>query len=46
MMIKGKLKQEDPAETETLIEEVSIWDDQQQYKEEFTELLKDYYLYL
>ena len=44
MMIAGKLSQEDPAET--LIEEISIWDDQQQYKEEFKELLKDYYLYL
>jgi tRNA1Val (adenine37-N6)-methyltransferase len=44
MLIAGKLIQEDPAET--LIEEISIWDDQQQYKEEFTDLLKDYYLYL
>ena len=44
MMIAGKLNQEDHAET--LIEEISIWDDQQQYKEEFKELLKDYYLYL
>lgn len=44
MMIAGKLIQEDPAET--LIEEISIWDDQQQYKEEFKDLLKDYYLYL
>jgi hypothetical protein len=44
MLIAGKLIQEDPAET--LIEEISIWDDQQQYKEVFTDLLKDYYLYL
>jgi len=44
MMIAGKLNQEDPAET--LIEEISIWDDRQQYKEEFKELLKDYYLHL
>ena len=44
IMIAGKLSQED--HPETLIEEISIWDDQQQYKEEFKELLKDYYLYL
>ena len=31
---------------ETIIEEISICADQQQYKEEFTALLKDYYLYL
>jgi tRNA1Val (adenine37-N6)-methyltransferase len=42
MMIQGR--KDDHAET--LIEEISIWDDQQQYKEEFKELLKDYYLYL
>ena len=44
IMIAGKLSQED--HPETLIEEISIWDDHQQYKEEFKELLKDYYLYL
>jgi len=44
MMIAGKLCREEQAET--LIEEISIWDDQQQYKEEFKELLKDYYLNL
>jgi tRNA1Val (adenine37-N6)-methyltransferase len=27
-------------------EEISIWDDQQQYTAEFVDLLKDYYLYL
>lgn len=43
VMIAGKLE-EDPAET--LIEEISIWDDQQQYTGEFKELMKDYYLYL
>ncbi len=43
IMIAGKLK-EDPSET--LIEEISIWDDRQQYKGEFKELLKDYYLHL
>lgn len=44
IMIAGKLSQED--HSETLIEEISIWDDHQQYKKEFRELLKDYYLYL
>ena len=44
MMIDRKKSQANIAET--LIEEISIWDDQQQYKEEFKELLKDYYLYL
>jgi len=44
IMIAGKLSRED--HSETLIEEISIWDDQQQYKETFKELLKDYYLYL
>ena len=42
MMITGRKE----GHAETLIEEISIWDDQQQYKEEFKELLKDYYLYL
>ena len=31
---------------ETKIDEISIWDDRQQYTAEFTALLKDYYLYL
>ena len=44
IMIAGKLIQ--GSDPETLIGEISIWDDQQQYKEEFKELLKDYYLYL
>jgi len=44
IMIAGKLSQEGHAET--LIDEISIWDDHQQYKKEFKELLKDYYLYL
>jgi len=43
MMITGKLEDD---HAETLIEEISIWDDQQQYTTEFKELLKDYYLYL
>jgi tRNA1Val (adenine37-N6)-methyltransferase len=42
MMISGTLEKS----TETLIEEISIVDDQQQYTKEFEELLKDYYLYL
>lgn len=42
MMISGTLTKS----AETLIEEVSIVDDQQQYTKEFEELLKDYYLYL
>ena len=44
VIITGKLNRE--SQTETLIEEISICDDQQQYTEEFKELLKDYYLYL
>ena len=44
MMISGKLKQD--GHPETFIEEISIWNDQQQYREEFNELLKDYYLHL
>jgi len=44
IMIAGKLNQE--SKMETLIEEISICDDQQQYMEEFKELLNDYYLYL
>jgi len=44
IMLTGKLKDEN--EVETVIDEISIWNDQQQYTAEFTELLKDYYLYL
>jgi tRNA1Val (adenine37-N6)-methyltransferase len=44
IMLTGKLKDEN--EIETIIDEISIWDDRQQYTEEFKELLKDYYLYL
>lgn len=44
IMIAGKIKTgESP---ETLIDEISICDDKKQYTIEFTELLKDYYLYL
>ncbi len=41
IMIAGKLKQENAAET--IIDEISICDDQKQYTKEFKELLKDYY---
>jgi tRNA1Val (adenine37-N6)-methyltransferase len=44
IILTGKLKDEN--EIETIIDEISIWDDRQQYTEEFKELLKDYYLYL
>ena len=42
IMLTGKLKDEN--EIETIIDEISIWNDQQQYTGEFKELLKDYYL--
>ena len=44
MMMAGKLKNEDCGET--MIEEISIWDDHQQYTKKFKDLLKDYYLHL
>jgi tRNA1Val (adenine37-N6)-methyltransferase len=44
LMIKGKSKKHD--QDETIIDEISIWNDQQQYTKDFTGLLKDYYLYL
>ena len=43
LMISGTLQKD---RQETLIDEISILDDQQQYTEEFKELLSDYYLYL
>jgi len=43
IILKGRSGSDD---VETEINEISIWDDQQQYTKEFTELLKDYYLYL
>jgi len=43
IMIEGRHKQ---AEERPVINEISIWNDQQQYTSEFAELLKDYYLYL
>ncbi len=44
MMIKGNLKGSEAAET--VIDEISIWDEKQQYTPVFVELLKEYYLYL
>ena len=44
MMISGKLS--NVTDSETVIDEICIWDDQQQYTREFVELLKDYYLNL
>jgi len=44
IMISGKLKTGEAIET--MIDEISIKDDKQQYTKEFTELLKDYYLHL
>ena len=43
IFIKGSLKKE---EKETEFDELSIWDDNQQYTNEFVTLLKDYYLHL
>ena len=44
MIIRGKLKDEN--QSETIIDEISILNDQRQYTDEFKELLKDYYLNL
>ena len=43
IFIKGSLKGD---EKETEFNELSIWDDKQQYTNEFVTLLKDYYLHL
>ena len=43
IFIKGSLNAE---EKETEFNELSIWDEQQQYTNEFVSLLKDYYLHL
>jgi len=43
VFIKGSLNAE---EKETEFDELSIWDDKQQYTNEFVILLKDYYLHL
>lgn len=44
IMIKGSLSREENGETE--FNEMSIWNEEQQYTDEFVRLLKDYYLYL
>jgi tRNA1Val (adenine37-N6)-methyltransferase len=44
IMLKGKLKNGE--RSETTLDEISVWNDQQQYTSEFRELLKDYYLNL
>ena len=44
IMLKGKLSEKENIETE--FNEMSIWDDSQQYTHEFKQLLKDYYLHL
>ena len=44
IMLAGSLKGVDGIET--AIDEISIWNDKQQYTAEVKELLKDYYLYL
>jgi len=44
IMISGMLSKGN--DSETAIEEISIWDDQQQYTEQFKQLLQSYYLHL
>ena len=44
IMIKGSLSEKENKETG--FDEISIWDDKQQYTIEFTNLLKEYYLHL
>jgi len=44
MMVKGRLKQGEIKETN--LNEITIWDDTQNYTPEFIELLRDYYLRL
>jgi tRNA1Val (adenine37-N6)-methyltransferase len=44
IMVAGAFQQKNQIELSTC--EISIWNDKQQYTEEFIELLKDYYLYL
>jgi tRNA1Val (adenine37-N6)-methyltransferase len=44
IMLAGKLKKDEPGET--MIDEISIWDNKQQYTPEFRQLLKNYYLHL
>ena len=44
ILIKGKVK--DRRKEELEFDEMSIWDDKQQYTNEFVKLLKDYYMHL
>lgn len=44
IMLMGSMH--DDESVETAFDEISIWDEHQQYTEVFAELLKDYYLYL
>ena len=44
IMIKGKPVKDENQETE--FDEISIWDEKQEYTPEFVSLLKDYYLHL
>lgn len=44
IMLEGKLKTDEVVET--IIEEISITDEKQQYTSQFRDLLKEYYLYL
>jgi len=44
IMIMGTIVEDVYSEAE--YDEISIWDEHQQYTEEFVQLLKDYYLYL
>jgi len=44
LMINGKLNKQENKETE--FDEISIWNEKQQYTNEFVRLLKDYYLRL
>lgn len=44
IILSGKLKTEELVET--IIDEISIWNEKQEYTPGFIELLKDYYLYL
>ena len=44
IIVAGTFQQEN--QIELLTSEISIWNEKQQYTEEFIELLKDYYLYL
>ena len=44
IMVKGTLGAEKPVEAS--FDEISVWDEKQQYTPEFINFLKDYYLYL